>query len=381
MRDFKTRKNNRVSTLLSVALIVILALTIINLIFITSRINKIEKAKELLAEKNRPANLEVTKIIPSECSDCYSIDLALEGLRKQNVNITSEVVMTEEEASSLVSQYGITKLPALIIEGEVNKTEQLNKFFNDNGEMIGSSTAVYTNIKPPFYDVENKKVLGRVSLITIADSSCKNCPTMQSLISLLAQSGVAITSEKTFEYNSVEGKDLIDKYSIKAAPTILVSEDIEIYPEIKKQLDDSEVKKIINYYVVPSTSLPRRDLEQDKIIGLVDLISLKDASCTECYDVNNNKPILTRFGIVINKENDYDIDSTEGKDLINKYNITKIPIILISPEISEYETFEQIWADVGSIEEDGWYVMRNPELLGNYKDLVTNKVVEVSDGQ
>ena len=89
-----------------------------------------------------------------------------------------------------------------------------------------------------------------------------------------------------------------------------------------------------------------------------------------------NKQIIARFGIATDKEFSYDVGSDEGKDLVDKYKITKVPIIILSPETKVYDSFTQVWDQVGTIENDGWYVMRTPSVLGTYKDLTTNKIIQ-----
>ena len=81
------------------------------------------------------------------------------------------------------------------------------------------------------------------------------------------------------------------------------------------------------------------------------------------------------------KENTYDISSKEGKELIARYKITKIPIIILSPDASAYPSFISAWDGVGTKETNGWFIMRNPELLGTYKDLSTNQILEENNGQ
>jgi len=60
---------------------------------------------------------------------------------------------------------------------------------------------------------------------------------------------------------------------------------------------------------------------------------------------------------------------------VSKYNIQKVPVILLSPEAKEYDSFINAWKPVGSVESDGWFVMRKPEALGTVKDIVNNKII------
>ncbi|MDO8618388.1 MAG: hypothetical protein Q7R49_00420, partial [Candidatus Daviesbacteria bacterium] len=72
-----------------------------------------------------------------------------------------------------------------------------------------------------------------------------------------------------------------------------------------------------------------------------------------------------------------DISSVEGKSLLARYGITKVPTILISPEADQYANLKNVWKNVGTVETDGWYVFREMQQLRGavYKDLTTNQIV------
>ncbi|MBS3111939.1 hypothetical protein J4459_01610 [Candidatus Woesearchaeota archaeon] len=107
-----------------------------------------------------------------------------------------------------------------------------------------------------------------------------------------------------------------------------------------------------------------------------------DESCSSCYDVKTFGQILSRnLGIKIKNENNIDFKTTEGKKLIETYAIKKLPAIIISSDVKEYPGAFKVLEGVGSVENDGSYVFRNNEVLGNYKDLETGKVVELQKKQ
>jgi len=130
------------------------------------------------------------------------------------------------------------------------------------------------------------------------------------------------------------------------------------------------------FYALHSTIPPYRDLSTNKITGLVNLILLKDSSCLDCYDVNINKQVLKRFGMAVVDEKEHDVNSAEGKQLVSKYNIDKAPIIILSPEAGDYDTFVSAWKQVGTKEKDSWFVMRKPEVIGSSKNLITGEIIK-----
>ena len=48
---------------------------------------------------------------------------------------------------------------------------------------------------------------------------------------------------------------------------------------------------------------------------------------------------------------------------------------MVSPDAKYYAAFINAWQTVGSAEQDGWFAMRKPEILGAYKDMQTNKII------
>jgi len=353
------------------------AISLMNIYIIQGRAEKVNEAKEIAKEFLRPAKLEVTKILLSDCEECFDIETALESIKKQNVNVTEErtIYLNENYAKEIIDKYNIEKIPTLIISGETNKTEQLKSFFGNIGDFPDEKNVVFTSLKPPYYDVTLSRVVGKVSVINVVDSLCEECIPLSQVADALKQSGVAITEEKTYEYFSSEGIGLINRFDISRIPAILISNEVNYY-DVKEQIQQLAEEKN-GFYALHATSAPYRDLKQGKVIGLVKIILLDDSSCGECYDVSINKQILPRFGVFVNEEEAYDVSSNEVRELIAKYNIEKVPALLLSPEVSEYPAFVQVWQSVGTIEGDGWYVMRKPESLGTYKDLASGEIVQV----
>ncbi|MBI1969258.1 hypothetical protein HYS48_01070 [Candidatus Woesearchaeota archaeon] len=358
-----------------VALAVIFSL--VNVFVLQTRGEKWKEAQEIIQEQLRPAVLEVTKIGVPNCDDCYDIEAAMAELKKQNVNITKETAMALDapEAKELIRKYAIKKLPTMLIQGEINKSEQLNRYFENIGE-IKENTVVYTALKPLYYDLQSSRVVGRVSLIQVVDSSCELCSSLSQVAETLKGQEVSIRDERSVEYTSKEGQSLIQAFGIQRIPALLISKEIDYYEPIQQQLSQLDITEKEGFYAIHTLLPPYRDVKENKIVGFVELIMLEDASCTTCFDVIVNKQILARLGMVITSENTYDISSPEGKEQIAKYSITSVPIILVSPEANSYPAFLQAWKGVGSIEGDGWFVMRNPGVLGMYKDLEKNEVID-----
>jgi len=96
-----------------------------------------------------------------------------------------------------------------------------------------------------------------------------------------------------------------------------------------------------------------------------------------CYNIKIHKSILAGFGIAIDKENEININSIEGKQLIGKYNIKNVPTIVLTGDLEVYENFDNVWKQVGTVETDGAYIFREISAMGTgivYKDISTNEI-------
>ena len=338
------------------------------------------EAAKLAEEAAMPTNIDVVTITASSCKDCFDIKTILENLKKENVKITSEknIDASSTEAKQLITNYKINKLPTTIVTGEVSR--QSVKSFFGAGWQTNEKSAVYTGQLPPYTDAAGI-VKGMVEVTQIVDRSCEKCGDMSGVIDFFKRSNVKFSSEKTFDSDSTEGRELIKKFGVDRLPAMIVSKDILEYPAVKAVWPQLGAEEKAGSFALHSTSPPYRDVVTGNIIGLTDVIYLSDKSCTACYNVTTNKRILENFGMALDSESNIDVSDAAGKVLIQKYAITKVPVILVSPEGKEYARFISAWQSVGDVGEDGWYVMRSPNVLGTYKDLTTGRVIAPQQAQ
>ena len=101
------------------------------------------------------------------------------------------------------------------------------------------------------------------------------------------------------------------------------------------------------------------------------------------------EPLIQQIGqlqvIKIKSINSLDINSAEANGLIQKYQIEKIPTMIIEGTAGKQNTLTQGWASLGSIENDGSLVIRNvPPLYlevktGNIRGVINATFIGVSD--
>lgn len=346
-------------------LVIILgAIILINLILISfiniEYSNKLSEAKEA----TRPAEIELIIINPI-CTDCFDINNVIDTLKSKNVKITKETILTKDESKDLIDKYKITKLPSLIVKGEIDKF--------DLGLTKKDDALVFNEAEPPYFDLISNNVEGRVSLTLVTDPTCTECIDLGVIVDQLKQL-MTISSENTLTKD--QSSDLIQKYSITKIPTIILSKDASVYPTISKDWAQIGTVESDGVFIARDINPPYLDLTTNEVKGIVNVIYITDKSCSECYNVTVHKQILDNFGIYVNKEEIKDVkDSTS---LISKYNIDKVPTLIISEEVSAYPRLTAVWKDVGTVEEDGTYIFRKTEVMGVSKDLKTGSLIKQS---
>ncbi len=256
--------------------------------------------------------------------------------------------------------HDLNTLPAIIINGEFKGTDLETQWKTigeeKNGVLIAS--------RPPYYSLEEKRVKGKVDLLLIKNSSCKDCIDLNFFADDLRELGIIIENERTIEFDSEEGQSQIEFYFIDRVPVVLLTSEIGEYSFLKPLWSQIGIIAPDGSYIY-TEAVPFFDLFSEETKGLVEVTRLIDANCSDCVDVNAIVSPLTKMGLKIIKEETFDVSSEKGKELIEKYSITKIPTIIVSEEAEEYTEFFVVWPKVGTKEEDGFFVFRNLEVLGS----------------
>lgn len=334
----------------------------------------------MLAEADelaRPAKIMITAITVPGCGDCYDISVLINKIRAMDINITSERALDyqTEDAKALIRKYDVKRLPSLILSGEVNKSRAFQAWFTAYGEQSGDALVV-TGQTPPYYSTDEERVVGRVSIATLNDSACRYCSSLEPVIKSLGDAGIVIVMKNSFDVSSEEGKAIIRKYGLTKVPSLVVSREAGYYPGFNESwykigtfVEDS--------FVLRYQNPPYMNLETQEERGIVKMTLIDDSSCVSCYDPRIHKNILSRFGVNPVYQEIVDISSTEGMEFLKTYNITAVPTVILSKEVGEYQTLAGIWAQVGTVENDGAYVFRVLDAIGKpvYKNLATGSIV------
>jgi len=350
----KKKKSQDVNTYLIVALAVVVALGL----YFTLSVPTIVTPEP---EPTPPPREITVTIVGGDCVDCFDVASAVDFIKQQdNLNITEEKEITLNDSSEIVEKYEITKLPAIILTGNVSNLTIPN-FDEKEGALV------FDQAPPPFYDVAEKRIRGLVDVISLEDQTCDKCFNMSQVVDQLAQVGVNMADRKTIDVSSVEGKGLIDKYKIEKIPTIIFSNDAleyDVVTQVWEQVGSVEEDGML---VLRFVNAPYINTSTGKVEGLVELTYLVDKECSECYDAGIFKQLFEQsFGMAFSSDDELDISSTRGQFLIKKYKIEVVPTVVLSKEANAYPNLGQAWTQVGSVEDDGSFVFREVKLLESF---------------
>lgn len=372
-----------------VLLALLIALAVIYAINIAVTGSMVASLSEKIAEQEeetRPAELQLVRIT-ADCEECPGIGYVAAALQQSSlVEITKDesIDYRSSRAQELISRIGIREVPALVVFGEIAKpsvqdiwdSSWRTEIIDGKGEW-----AVFDAAFPPYIDTATGELKGLVSLTIIDDSSCNGCTGIDDVVTFLKQNGVVFSDEKRVDYRTENAQELIEQHSIERVPALVISENVIEYPSIAQVWEQVGATERDGFFALHSLQLPYRDLASGDVKGLVSVIYINDSSCSECYDVYVNKRILGQnFGVFLSEERFVDAGSSEGQEIIDKYGMSAVPAIVVSKDAFDYTGFADAWEQVGTQEDDGWFVMRTPGVLGVYRNLETGEVVGAGTG-
>lgn len=216
-----------------------------------------------------------------------------------------------------------------------------------------------------------------IQLVVVTPASCDTCTNGSEYADYISKQNVRILSSKTVTDDSSLGSDIIKTYGLTRLPAVLISGEYD-KEDVRDAFDalHGEVRK--DRLVVERSQPVYFDLPDQRAIGLVSITYLTDSGCESCYDPKSLRQILTsNFGVTFDQETAIDVESAEGRALMNKYDIKQVPAIVLSTEAGAYASLANVWKNVGTVESDGSFVFRKNETLNQvtYKDLATGKVI------
>lgn len=344
---------------------ILIGLLLINILILQSI------QKQITPQKPKETELNIVIIEKKDCKECFNATAIAEALKQiPDSKILSQEALDyqENKAKTLIEKYGLTKVPVVLITGDIDNipSEGITK--------VQDALVIYT---PPLnFDLKEQKLKGEVQAILLKNKECKKCVDLSIILTNLKLIGVNL-EEKEVDVNSEEGKELVDKYKITKVPSLIFNKELLSYEPLKESWQNVGTTETDGMLVM--RQIPPPYFENGKLVGLVDVLYLTDKTCKECYGIELHKQIFAQnFKMEFSSEKELDIANNEGKKIIAELNITKIPTVVLSGDIDKYSALVQLWSELGTVEK-GKYVFRNLDRIGVvYKDLSTGKIVNAT---
>jgi len=234
------------------------------------------------------------------------------------------------------------------------------------------------NLTPPIPNPPAAPKITNISVTFIDDPDCPNCNSSSALLSSLSSAlkgyNLTLQAVTTVNRSSAEAQALISKYSINKTPTFMITSKETIpssFVSVWSQVGTSESDGTL---VLRTVFPPYFDLAKGKVVGNVNLIEIPASKCPECFNVSEFVKYLSgSVGMVFSSSTNLAENSSEAAALISKYNITRLPVFIMSEDASAYTYITQTWSKFGTVETDGSLVYRST--LPPYYDLGSNRTV------
>jgi thiol-disulfide isomerase/thioredoxin len=163
------------------------------------------------------------------CTSCVDLSASITELRESlTITRVDTFARTSVNAKAAIANYGITKLPALILSSEYG-VYAVAADLEAVGEVASDGSLVIETLQPPYVNAVSGEVEGVVDWIMLTDASCSTCYDATMHRAILARFGFAFGKEESFDISSTRGKELVAQYAIDSVPAIIVSKDAKSY--------------------------------------------------------------------------------------------------------------------------------------------------------
>ncbi len=196
---------------------------------------------DFLVKDDGSLPLRYTIITQKDCAQCYDIDLVLTALKQYNIKEVSRetLYLGDKKTDELVKKYSITKVPTVIVSGNLDRSKDLKssnpgvtyalgEIWNNLGEIV-DGVFILRQVAPPYVEVSTDQIRGLAKAFYITDVSCKECYDVMLHEKALLSLGTDIKDKTVIDINSDAGKALIKQYDIKTVPTIVLQGDLTPY--------------------------------------------------------------------------------------------------------------------------------------------------------
>lgn len=196
-----------------------------------------------------------TKLIvlrDSSCKNCADLASLIAGIKGAGIRIVEEkaIDIAAQEGKNILKKYSIDFAPAIILSGDARYYPLINQAWPSIGTKESDGSYVMRTATPPYINLTTNKLRGMVNAAYLTDKSCAECYNVTIHREILAGQqgfGVKFEKEETVDAGDANGKEIIAKYNITKAPTVILSSEISAYPSSAGLIQFFSVEKDGSY--------------------------------------------------------------------------------------------------------------------------------------
>ena len=216
----------------------------------------------------------------------------------------------------------------------------------------------------------------RLRAVIIKPVNCTGCYNMTPVLDQAGKLNARITSIKEIYYPKDISKEELLRMNITRLPVLVISGQPLRYPQLIDFWDMLGAridKKFLKQEVIIQPPEPvYYNLLNDSVYGYVNIIEIKPPDCKVCNNMSRFREMISHLCYISQYlVADYNTELAQG--LIEKYNITRLPAVILSPEAKEYKLLNMKWENIGIIEKDNYLV--STQLTPPFYSIPENRVV------
>jgi len=323
--------------------------------------------------------IELIELKKEDCNACLSFETFKQQLSDLNREFDfREIEFESEEGKALIEEYSIKFVPTIILK---NAPADLFANWPDAGSTEEDGALVFRAEIPVYWSLEEQRLIGRVNVTEIIDSSCTACfDPLQSQELQLLLANIKVREARGVEADSAEGKALLKKYFLDFAPSVIFSKEIRDYNFFDQFAPLGSVESD-GSFVVRQKVPPYMDLDSNTVKGLLAVTVIENTQCWACKDSKDMLSFLNQsLGLRFSDVSVIDVNTEDARFLSEQYSIQFAPAAVITGELMLYAGMEETFPQIGRVFQDGVYAFDNPLLLGEgyYYDFNSGEIITVS---
>ncbi|MDD5340678.1 MAG: hypothetical protein PHV13_05540 [Candidatus ainarchaeum sp.] len=211
-----------------------------------------------------------------------------------------------------------------------------------------------------------------IEILLINPQDCPACRPLDQVLPQLEEvaAGMNLTVSSARNASAAEGAALIAKYNITRLPSMVVTGNYSA--EFASDWTGGAGTKESDGALVLRNIYPPY-YENGKVVGVVRGTVIAAPNCTACLDPERYYTSLEdpQVDMKFSTKSVLQENDAAAQALIVQYNITKLPVLLLSEDAGAYDVFGQYLLPLGEIR-GGWFILRN--VTPPYVDLQTGRV-------